>query len=270
MTGPNLRILIKKIQCISFILLALQLTAFAQEAPKESRLKAVYVDGRWGYADHSGKVLIKPQFDAARPFIDGLAQVGIVNEELPELAARPNIKWGYIDETGRILVELRYTVLGRFSENLAAAAVLDADKPERPALGPGHSLNLKWGYVDRSGREVIPLQFLAAGDFAQGLAHVNVGRVRGANEGSLCGPLPNYGYIDKTGAFVIQPQFTHASRFQNGRARVSIGRIIYAGRCLCCNPRFTGRHGFIDRSGTFIADQQKDGETELEEDLDNQ
>jgi hypothetical protein len=64
-----------------------------------------------------------------------MAQVGLVDEELPEIEARPNIKWGYIDERGRVLVELRYAVLRDFSEGLAAAAVLDAGKPERPYLG---------------------------------------------------------------------------------------------------------------------------------------
>lgn len=259
----------KKLHLACLILLVLHLTAFAQEAPKGRGLKAVYVKGKWGYLDRSGKLIIKPQFDAARPFSEGLAQVGVVDEELPELEARPNIKWGYIDETGRILIKLRYTVLGRFSENLAAAALLDAEKPERPALGRGNRLNLKWGYVDRSGREVIPMQFLAAGDFAQGLAHVNAVGGGQAGEGSLCGPPGNYGYIDKTGAFVINPQFARASPFQNGRARVSIGRVTYVGRCLCCGPRFVGKQGYIDRSGTFIADKSKNGDAPLEEDLEN-
>lgn len=259
----------KKIRFVCLILLALHLTAFAQEAPKGARLKPVYLNGRWGYADQSGKIIINAQFDAARPFIDGLAQVGVVDEELPELERRPNIKWGYIDERGRILVELRYTVLRNFSENLAVAAVLDAEKPERPALGRGNRLNLKWGYVDRSGREVIPMQFFTAGDFAEGLAPVDAGGVGGRGEGSLCGPEINYGYIDKTGTFVIKPQFARASRFQNGRARVSVGRITYAGRCLCCAPRFIGKHGYVDRSGTFIADESKGGAAEIEEDWEN-
>lgn len=253
----------KMIQLACLALLTLGLTAFAQEAPKGARLEAVYVNGRWGYADQSGKVVIKPEFDAARPFNDGLAQVGVLDEELPELEARPNIKWGYIDESGRVLVPLRYTVLRGFSENLAAAAVLDAEKPE--SLTPGRGLNLKWGYVDRNGREVIPLRFLAAGDFAEGLAQVDTGGGRRVHEGSLCGPEPSYGYVDKTGAFVIEPQFTHASQFQNGRARVSVGRVTYAGRCLCCSPRFVGKRGFVDKGGRFIPDEPKDGETLTEE-----
>lgn len=233
------------------ILLAVPFYAFAQEATKANRLTPTYVKGRWGYADGSGRLIIPARFDAARPFADGLAQVGVLDEELPEIDARPNIKWGYIDERGRVLVELRYAVLRGFSEGLAAAAVLDA---ERPARGRGRRINLRWGYVDRGGREVVPVQFLDAGDFAEGLANVNaVGGVGG--EGPLCGPPGNYGYIDKTGAFVIRPQFSYASRFEKGRARVSIGRTTYVGRCLCCGPRFVGEAGYVDRGGTFVADK---------------
>jgi hypothetical protein len=258
-----------KKKLVPLIILALHFTSFAQEAPRETRLKPIYEHGRWGYADQSGKVVIAARFDAARPFTGGLAQVGLVDEKLPEIDARPNVKWGYIDESGRVLVELRYAVLRDFSEGLAAAAVLDAGRPERASLGRGDRRNLRWGYVDRNGREVIPMQFHSAGDFAEGLAAVNPGGGGGDGEGSLCGPPARYGYIDKTGAFVIRPQFAHASRFQGGRARVSVGRITYVGRCLCCAPRFIGEHGFVDRDGSFVPDPPKDGGAVPEEDWEN-
>jgi hypothetical protein len=255
-----------KIKLVCLMMLALHLNAFTQEAPKGVPLKPIYKNGRWGYADQRGKVVIPARFDAALPFTQGLARVGLVDEELPEIGARPNIKWGYIDERGRVVVELRYAALRDFSENLAAAAVLDAERPEQSSLVRGDRRNLKWGYVDRSGREVIPMQFLSAGDFAEGLAAVNPGS--GDGKGSMCGTPSNYGYIDKTGAFIIKPQFTHASSFQDGRARVSVGRITYVGRCLCCGPKFIGKHGFVDRGGTFIADELKGGAA-LEDDWEN-
>jgi hypothetical protein len=258
----------KKIQLTGLIILAFHLTVFAQGTLKETRLKAVYVKGKWGYADRSGKLVIKAQFDAARPFAGGLAQVGMVDEELPELGAQPNIKWGYIDERGRILVELRYAFLRNFSDDLAAVAVLDEKRSENLAPGRGKLPNLRWGYIDRSGREIIPLRFYDAGDFAEGLAPVNAGG-GGEGESSLCGPSANYGYIDKTGSLVIKPQFTRASGFQNGRARVFLGQITYVGRCLCCGPKFVGKRGFVDRRGTFITDQPKGVDALIEEDLEN-
>jgi hypothetical protein len=242
----------KKMLLVCLFLPAFHFACFAQGTPQTAQLRPVYVNGRWGYADRSGTLVIKPQFDAARPFAGAIAQVGVVDEELPEIDAAPNLKWGYIDERGRVVVELRYTILRDFAEGLAAAAVLNPEKSERIISGRRDKLlNLKWGYVDMSGREVIPVQFLNAGDFSEGLAHVNVGR----ESKSMCGRPSNYGYIDKTGAFVIKPRFANASGFQNGRARVSIGQTRYLGRCLCCGPRFYGKHGSVDRSGTFVADE---------------
>lgn len=259
-----------KTKLVCLIILALHLNAFAQVVPKGTQLKSVYVNGRWGFADPSGRVVIAAQFDAALPFANGIARVGVVDEELPEIGASPNIKWGYIDERGRVLVELRYAVLRDFSEGLAAAAVLDAGKPERSVVGRGERRNLKWGYVDGGGREVIPMHFLDAGDFTEGLAAVNTGVDSTGGKGSLCGPLASYGYIDRTGAFIIKPQFTRAAKFQKGHARVSVGRITYAGRCLCCAPRFVGRHGSVDKGGTFVADESKaDDNWALEEDWEN-
>jgi hypothetical protein len=254
-----------KTKLVCLIMLAFHLNAFAQVVPQGTQLRPIYEHGRWGYADAGGRVVIAARFDAALPFANGLARVGVVDEEFPEVGASPNIKWGYIDERGRVLVELRYAVLHDFFEGLAAAAVLDKEKPERPVSGRG-GRNLKWGYVERGGREVVPMQFLDAGDFAEGLAAVNPGG--GEGEGPLCGTPGNYGYIDRTGAFVIKPQFAGASNFQNGRARVSVGRTTYVGRCLCCAPRFVGKHGFVDRSGTFVADETKDGAA-LEEGWEN-
>jgi hypothetical protein len=256
-----------KLVCLS--ILAFHLGAFAQVATQGNQLTPVYKNGKWGYAERGGRVVIAARFDAALPFANGVARVGVVDEELPEIGGSPNLRWGYIDERGGVLVELRYAVLRDFSEGLAAAAVLDKEKPERPRAGGGDRRNLRWGYVDRGGREVIPAQFLAAGDFAEGLANVNPGGGGEAGESSMCGLPGNFGYIDRAGAFVIKPQFRHASKFQGGRARVSVGRTTYVGRCLCCAPRFVGSHGFVDRAGTFVADEKKDGGAEPGEDWEN-
>lgn len=257
-----------KIKPACLIVLALHFHAFAQVVPKENQLRPVYVNGRWGYADPGGRLVIAARFDAALPFANGIARVGVLDEELPELETRPNLKWGYIDERGRVLVELRYTVLRDFSEGLAAAAVLDAGQPERLVSGRQRR-NLRWGYVDRGGREVIPMQFLDVGDFAEGLAVANPDGAGGTGQGPVCGLPANYGYVDRTGAFVIKPQFAYASKFQKGRARVSVGRVTYVGRCLCCSPRFVGRYGFVDKGGTFVAEEAKEGGTALGEDWEN-
>jgi len=50
-------------------------------------------DGKWGYIDNTGRIVIKPQFDEARDFSEGLARVTIDG------------KFGYIDKTGKYVWE---------------------------------------------------------------------------------------------------------------------------------------------------------------------
>lgn len=246
----------KNILLIFLLLLAPGFFLHAQEKQKGTSLKPVYQNGRWGYADTSGKIVVEARFDAALPFSGGLARVGVVDEELQEIDARPNLLWGYIDDSGCVVVPLRYNALRGFTEGLAACAVLDPELAQQSVFIRRGTNNFRWGYVDRNGRVVIPTQYFAAGDFSEGLAPVNVGGKRDTS----CGPPYNYGYIDKTGAFIIKPRFAHAAAFQNGRARVSIGDVKYEGRCLCCAPRFLGKHGFVDRNGNFVVDGTANGD----------
>jgi hypothetical protein len=244
--------LTRRIQILFFILPALILIVPAGQSQGGAQLKPVYVHGRWGYSNPAGTIAIEPRFEAALAFTEGLARVGVVDEELPEIDGRPNILWGYIDENGRVVVELRYNALRGFSEGLAAAAVLATDESKSAVyLRRGLLDHLRWGYVDRAGRVVIPTKYFAAGDFSEGLAQVNVGGAKGSD----CGQLGNFGYIDKTGAFVIKPQFSMAAPFNAGQARVSVGYTEYVGRCLCCGPRFVGKHGHVNRKGEFVLER---------------
>ena len=65
-----------------------------------------------------------------------------------------------------------------------------------------------WGYVDRTGKVVIPAQFAEGRDFADGMAAVKI--------------KDNWGYIDRTGKVVITPQFAAGRRFADGMAAVKI------------------------------------------------
>jgi hypothetical protein len=55
--------------------------------------------------------VIPPQFDAAAPFSDGYAVVGVGNRA------------GYIDEKGRMVVNPRFDSGAPFREDLAAARI---------------------------------------------------------------------------------------------------------------------------------------------------
>ncbi|MBK8831381.1 MAG: WG repeat-containing protein [Saprospiraceae bacterium] len=71
----------------------------------------------------------------------------------------------------------------------------------------------KYGFIDKTGKEFIPLKYDFANNFTEGLA--------------LVGLAGKYGYIDKTGREVIPLIYSNANDFINGEARVSTDRDFY-------------------------------------------
>jgi WG containing repeat len=69
----------------------------------------------------------------------------------------------------------------------------------------------KFGYIDLSGKFIIPPTFEAAGSFSEGVAP------------ALDSVSQKWGYIDKSGHFVIAPRFVAAYPFFAGLAVVGIG-----------------------------------------------
>ena len=56
------------------------------------------LNGRWGYVDEYGLMVIKPEFNYATPFVEGLATVFNDNG------------WGYIDVEGNVVYDKRYNL----------------------------------------------------------------------------------------------------------------------------------------------------------------
>jgi len=90
-------------------------------------LYPVLVDGKFGFADVQGTLVIPAQFDGARNFVEGRACV-----------ARGK-RWGYIDTAGRLVIPTKYEWAFDFAQGTAR-------------VGSG----LKSAYVDHSGKPVWP------------------------------------------------------------------------------------------------------------------
>jgi hypothetical protein len=83
----------------------------------------------------------------------------------------------------------------------------------------------KYGFIDTSGREVVPCKYDDARDFREGMAYVKLQSDKTITfntgwtepEGCLCG------YIDKTGREVIPCQYRQGWDFSDGLAKVSLG-----------------------------------------------
>ncbi|CAN5257489.1 hypothetical protein BH10ACI1_BH10ACI1_25540 [soil metagenome] len=177
-------------------------------------LAIVEMKGKSGCIDKTGKMVVTPRFDGTGwLFSEGFVAV-IVGDLMTD-------KWGYIDKTGKLVISRQFDQAESFSDGLAPVRV-------------GDDANGKWGYVDKTGKMVIPLRFDDTYGFSDGLAPVRIGD----------DATGKWGYIDKTGKLVIPLQFDGASIFSEGIAAVRIG--VY--------PR--GKWGYIDKSGKMVITPQ--------------
>lgn len=259
-------------------------------APFAEGLSSVHLGdiatGKWGYLDTTGREVIPPTYDEAYSFQDGLACVtkdklsgyidktGKVVIPLQYQEAHPfshgvapvkkDNRWQLIDHAGRTLalLDVKYSLVYSFAEGFAPAAV-GTDQ-----YGSGG----KWGYIDETGKEVLPMKYLAADDFHDGIARVmtredpahwdyidktgralitNYGIGFGFSEGlAMVQVNDKWGFIDRTGKLVIPTRYDSAADFNAGAALVSTENDIFF-----IDP--TGRR--IDGRAQVFADPAKDG-----------
>jgi hypothetical protein len=208
------------------------------------RLFIINIDGKDGYIDSTGRIVITPRFQNVEAFSDGLAyaclgappRCGFIDTTgtmlfesdasgFSEGLARITVdsKIGYIDRTGRMAITPAFPMARAFAGGFAA-------------VGSGGYANGRMGYIDRTGRMLIPATFQSAGDFADGLAPVATGD-SGAfidTTGTPVITVPLAG-LDQD-AVVARLKWANDAAFAEGRAAVPLG----------------DRWGFVDRTGKVI------------------
>jgi WG containing repeat len=164
--------------------------------------------GKWGLVDERGRLLTEVGFDL----------IGIFDDE-GTATVRKGDKIGLVDSTGSLIVEPRYSAIGLFHEGLAIAgaggpvALQPQDAygsiaaPDRMRTDDQRDASGAFGFIDRSGREVVPPRYAKVMPFAEGMAAVELG--------------DKWGFIDRAGREVIAPAYAEVQPFKDGLALFS-------------------------------------------------
>ncbi|MBP6688102.1 MAG: WG repeat-containing protein [Lacibacter sp.] len=124
---------------------------------------AVLKDGKWGFVDTSGKLVIPLQFENPSQFKQGFATV------------KKEGKMGIINKTGKVLVDFLYDYIGDYNDGLFSA----------------RDFKSKYGFIDSANNVLIPFDYdeVNISWFSGGLAIMKRGN--------------KYGAVDKTNKAVI-------------------------------------------------------------------
>jgi len=116
-------------------------------------LSAILKDGKCGYMDQTGSIVISPEYEYACRFSEGLAGV------------RKDGKWGFIDKTGKTIIPFEYDCANPVNEMLFSEGLAAVRKDS------------KFGYIDKTGEAVIPfgLNYDFVDSFQEGRARVMTG-----------------------------------------------------------------------------------------------
>ena len=102
-----------------------------------------------GFVNRSGALVVPTQYEEAEAFSDGLAVV-----------KKTDGTYAYIDQTGKIVIDAsKYRYVDYFSEGMARVWKIEGD-------------TRKYGFIDQTGKEIIPCQYDWVGHFIDGITYV--------------------------------------------------------------------------------------------------
>lgn len=188
----------------------------------EGRAK-VQIDGKWGYIDRAGELVIAARYDQVFDFQRGLASVWLdgtqrtidpdgrhvenpVNPTPPHSPLMPffvvdqdedrgKARWGYRDSSGDVVIEPQYAWAGWFHEGLARFMGEEND---------GHEVG---GFLSYDGRVAVHIDAFYASDFSEGKVATLFDDGR-------------YRFLDRGGRRAFDRDFRFAFDFSEGVAAV--------------------------------------------------
>lgn len=160
-----------------------------------TRLAVYRLNGKYGIVNSEGKHIQPMGFDELRKDVSDPS-----SKELPDMGSARDLhirigdKWGILTANGEQLAEVKFDSVGVFHDGLAVVKAAE-----------------RYGYIDRSGAIVIPIQWMTAYDFSEGLAALRVDK-------------KHFQFINTAGTVVIKSKkYDSVGRFRNGVCRVVKG-----------------------------------------------
>ncbi len=163
----------------------------------------VMENGKTGFSDLDGNIVIELKFDNAELFSEGYSNVAI------------DEKWGLIDEEGKFIIDLKYDYLGGVNNGLMSFRLGDEygfmDIYENVKVKPRYewvdefseglcvvrNSEGKHGFIDTTGKVVIDFKFDYASKFENGIAKIELNKL--------------WGKIDTSGKIIETPSKPYAT-----------------------------------------------------------
>jgi len=140
-------------------------------------------NGKTGFRDLDGNVIIEPIYENAAMFSEGLSAVTLTKDGLT----------GYINTKGEMVIEPAFEYAGSFGNGLAPFRANDL-----------------YGFIDRTGKETIVPQYAWTDQFSEGFCAVR-------------NSTGQYSFIDTAGTTLTEFKFQYARAFEGGKAKVQMG-----------------------------------------------
>ncbi|WP_061235900.1 WG repeat-containing protein [Leptospira weilii] len=216
-------------------------------------LAVVSSDGKYGYMNQVGELVVPLQYEMATMFHAGRGSV----------QSSETKKWGAVDQSGKLVIQCKFldplyfhNQIAIAHENFDSVGFIRINgeyiiTPKLESIGRFSSEGLaratdkktrKYGFINLKGEYAIDPTIKYANEFSDGLAAIHDERSKWGyidtsgkiviptkfnsggdfSEGFADVLTSKWGYIDPTGAWTIQPSFTRANRFSHGVAIVEI------------------------------------------------
>ncbi|MDR5658775.1 WG repeat-containing protein [Serpentinicella sp. ANB-PHB4] len=193
---------------------------------------AVMKDGKWGFTNENGELILEPVYNQVWVSGHGLARVS--NEEG---------MWGLVNKDGKEIVKPTYNRIHGFNEGLALVEhengfgfinkegkeIISPQYVEARPFGNGfapvQNEEEKWGFINKKGEEVVEPRYVNVTYFWGDLAAVQ-------NEEK------KWGFVDKEGRVVVEPKYDEIISYLLGE--------------LTAFKNDEEKWGFIDQEGKEI------------------